>query len=189
MVINNPYWEEVRDVIAVKFPFGGHEGMMTAYRRREELRKNYAYSITSPTVLEEISKFPFPNKKIVEIGAGSGYWAHMLTQYGMEVKAFDDKSWKFDKSFYKVELGGPLSASEFPDHTLMLCWPPYGTPMAADCVKYYTGDYLIYLGEGTGGCTGDDDFHEALYQWEVCKAMSNSSYEGIHDQFYIFKRK
>ena len=39
--------------------------------------------------------------------------------------------------------------------------------MAARCLEHYTGQRLIYIGEGDGGCTADDQFHQMLEEhWE-----------------------
>ena len=61
--------------------------------------------------------------------------------------------------------------------------------MAADCLKYYQGDTVLYVGEGCGGCTGDDNFHERLEdEFELIEEMEIPQWNGIHDWLYHYSR-
>lgn len=75
---------------------------------------------------------------IVEIGAGTGYWARCITEAGGDVIAYDlcggemgtdvqENHWHRDDSWhwFDVQEGGPEVAAAHPDRALLLCWPPY----------------------------------------------------------------
>jgi hypothetical protein len=74
---------------------------------------------------------------------------------------------------------------------LFLCWPPYGSSMADRILQAYKGDTFIYIGEGEGGCTGDDAFFARLENhWvEVDYDPNFVSWSMIHDRLEIYARK
>lgn len=46
--------------------------------------------------------------------------------------------------------GGPDVLSRHPDCNLFLCWPPEDNAMAANCLKQFQGEFVLYIGEGLG---------------------------------------
>jgi hypothetical protein len=82
------------------------------------------------------------------------------------------------------------AAGLYPGRALMLCWPPYDTPMAAEALATYAGNTVIYIGEGYGGCTGNDKFHQLLEeQWEAVDNYHIPQWIGIHDYVCIYRRQ
>ncbi|KAK3241491.1 hypothetical protein CYMTET_48742 [Cymbomonas tetramitiformis] len=110
---------------------------------------------------------------VVEIGAGTGYWAHLLRLHGTAIAAYDIHptdgsernghhavemgSDEFENAppFTEVEQGVPEVAAEHPQSALLLCWPPreepevpsYVASMAARALQSYRGDTVLYIGE------------------------------------------
>lgn len=74
---------------------------------------------------------------------------------------------------------------------MLLCWPPYDSPMAFDALSAFRGQYLFYIGEGAGGCTADDDFFDLLDEkWELVTICEDFySWAGIRDNLHLYKRK
>lgn len=131
---------------------------------------------------------------IVEVGAGTGYWARLISDAGGDIIAYDRtppiehpavdparlRSWCRDDEwpegvnrfhpharqwFDVCEDDGVAAAAAHPDRTLFLCWPPYDRPFGADALRAYHaagGRRVIYVGEGSDGCTGDADLHALL---------------------------
>ena len=112
---------------------------------------------------------------IVEIGAGSGYWAMCLSQLGADVIAYDRHPpeegtpwWEpanpwFEREWFQVREGDAECARHHPDRSLLLCWPPPGNPMAAAALSMYRdagGHTLIYIGDRAS--SGDHEFHSVL---------------------------
>jgi hypothetical protein len=162
-----------------------------AYRLRHELVMKYSWAIPNREAIEAIVSLGRP---IVEIGAGYGYWAKLISEAGGKIKCFDEVPRNIHLSslptWYNVEAGGPEKAAENTDHALMLCWPPYNESMAADALRCYSGEYLIYVGESYGGCTGDNNFHEMLIAgWEKIDDISIPQWPRIHDYLVIYKRR
>lgn len=168
---------------------------------REPLCRAFSWAIPSDEVLEWIAmRCP----RIVEIGAGRGYWAKLLSDEGADVVAYDisinggsmgENGWHqagadhVPTLWFPVQRGGPEQAAAFPSRTLFLCWPPM-TTMAAECLGHYSGNEVLYIGEGSGGCTADDDFWSAIMaDWEVEHELEIPQWPYIDDYLTLFVRK
>jgi hypothetical protein len=153
-----------------------------AYRRRMRMVKTYAHAIPTADVIHKIVK----HSPIVEIGAGTGYWAHFIAECGGDVVAFDKAV--PERYWFKVKKGGPRMAARYPERTLLLCWPSYDVPFAQECLDHYKGSTLIYIGEWRG-CTADEAFHDTLERdWKHVETIEIPQWFGIHDCLWIYER-
>lgn len=166
------------------------------YNVRFNMVRKYAWSIPTQQFAEKIAAVGITH--IVEIGAGTGYWAWFLSQFGLDVVAYDIHPHynKFAKNVhYPVEVGHPIEARCYPDRALMLVWPLHSTNMASSTLQYYKGKWVIYVGEGKGGCTGDTPFHEALErEWQLvddceCPNWDVGFLNRVHSHQFIYQRK
>jgi hypothetical protein len=164
---------------------------MAPFRARHELVVKYAWAIPTGEAIAAIAAASPAG--VVEIGAGTGYWAGLLRVAGVNVLAYDEAPYdniQAQGKFSHVDLGGPEKAALWPSMTLFLCWPPYATPMALLCLDAYKGSTLAYVGEGAGGCNGDDSFHDTLSsEWTVETSVDLPQWDGIHDDLTIYRRK
>lgn len=129
----------------------------------------YAYATPNEVALQSIAKY----SPIIEMGAGTGYWCSLLQERGVQVQAFDkappadEKENEFHGQvppFLPVHVAGPqMLAGEREDQNLLLCYPPPGDPMARDCLRYFKGKYVLYVGEWQGD-TADREFEVELQQ-------------------------
>jgi hypothetical protein len=159
------------------------------YTHREILVQKYAWAVPNDEAIEAIKAL---NTAIVEIGAGSGYWARVLKEAGIEVKAFDHfkGEYTFTDNWFEVEQGSTEKAVEHSDKALMLCWPNYNDPFAYNTLKEFKGNTFIYIGESGGGCTGDDQFHHLLNtKWNHKESINLPQWFGIHDYLSIWIRR
>lgn len=161
---------------------------------RHELVRTHAWAIPTERAIDAIVKHSPAG--VVEIGAGGGYWARMLRERGLLVMAYDEEEVhnvvRSRGSWSPVDVGGPEKAALWPQLTLFLCWPPYDTPMALMSLLAYKGDKFVYVGEGYGGCTGDDAFHALLEkEWREIEddGVWLPQWPGIHDTLYVYERK
>lgn len=191
----NPYWEIVRLMKQeTQLPWSDpwavdSFGFETDQPTRRSLTKLFAWSIPSPADLLWMRDI-LDGRGVVEIGAGSGYWAWQLSQLGVEVSAYDNWNWRWRRHWFPVETGNTTAARDFPDRALMLIWPPYGSPMATAALDFYDGDLLFYAGEGYEGCTGDNAFHDELERsWvEIGVAPHHPTFGGIHCRLTAYRR-
>lgn len=163
-----------------------------SYGARGDLVKKYAWAIPSDEAIQALVRL----SPVVEVGAGTGYWAKLVTEAGGNVRAFDSSPSRLKKnsyctgSWFHVERAQANVASRFPHRTLFLCWPPYDTGMANEALRSYRGSTVVYVGESWGGCTGNDEFHQRLQdQFDRAETIELPRWSGIHDYFTVWKRR
>lgn len=161
------------------------------FQARNVLTKHYAWAIPSEAALAAIAKL----SPIVEVGAGSGYWAKELRKLGAKVAPYDRDPYplfngQISFSHSAVSKGGAeVAMRKFPERTLFLCWPSYSLPWAARAVRMHRGEYVAYIGEGLGGCTGDDDLHFLFgLLYEEIDHLAIPQWFGLHDSLTIYRR-
>ncbi len=181
----------------------GNEGL-AANTRRDRLAAEYAWAIPTEGVVRKLAEL----SPICDLGCGTGYWAKLLRDVGAEVLAVDlNPPLEGDNHWHHQEVGilrRPTSLQHFVDivkgdaatfdvpseHTLMLCWPPWGDPMAARALARYRGARVIYIGESAKGCTGDDAFHAMLdKQWDLVARHEIPQWNGLHDDVRVYDRR
>lgn len=201
--MNNPYLEEFRQLTA-RFDYDSGEGsigsfvegMERTWYARGKLTSKYSWAIPNEEALSAIARYA----PILEIGAGTGYWAHLLRQMGVDVVALDSHPPREDtdhNSYHPFKATwthvrkpfGP-GLSVYHKHALFLCWPPYATSMARRWLLRYPGDTVIYIGEGPSGCNADDSFFFHLERlFEQVEEVTIPQWPGLHDRMTIWRRR
>ena len=170
-------------------------GQWSSCRSRHELVRKYAFAIPTDEAVEKIASYG----KLIEVGAGTGYWAKLISEAGGDILAFDiappDKEhneYQFKETFFDVQSGEVGKIAKYKDRILFLCWPPYDTRFGASCLDHYKGDLFIYVGEGYHGCCGDSEFWRLLEKdWEedYDEMIRLPQWDGIHDYLTFYRRK
>lgn len=172
------------------------------WQKRGELTALYSWSVPDPPSVQFV--VDHARGKILDPIAGTGYWAYLLEQMGVRVGAYDtipptpsseENRWHRFASVFRtvlradaVDVVAAMSAVDS-SFTLFLSWPPYDTPLAHDTLRAYRGDRLIYIGEGAGGCTGDDGFHQLLEkEWDEVDRHLIAQWGTIHDFIWVYDR-
>jgi hypothetical protein len=172
-------------------------GSIGEFAAREYACGRWAWGIPS----EEAIAMLVRHSPIVEIGAGTGYWARLVAEAGGDIVAYDQhppapdepKGSDWDDgvgTYYDVRRGGPSAVAFHQDRTLFLCWPPRWNRMASESLDYYKGSTVIFAGE-LGGCTADGPFYEAITGsgWEEVESLTLPRWACIRDSIHAFKRK
>ena len=162
------------------------------YHDRQTYVKQYSWAIPTKEVINKLVEL----SPLIEIGAGTGYWASLVNQAKGEIFPFDQylglkNTYKHTMNWIKINQGGPGILKETTKEiNLFLCWPPYAEPMAIQCLNFFNGNYICYIGEGSGGCTACDQFHTQLErQFILEEEIFIPQWSGIHDSFYIYRRR
>lgn len=105
----------------------------------------------------------------------------------------EDEGLEVDRNTFTpvYKMDAEQAVKTFGDHTvLFLNWPPYDNPMANNAIQNFSGNKIIYIGEGMGGCTGDDCFHNNLEnEWTEVDQLCIPQWPGIHDCVTLYVRK
>ena len=187
MTLENPYFEEVAGGVTVGANHASwSKKAADVLKRREALVEEYAWAIPNREAIETIVE----HGPIVEVGAGTGYWARCVDQLGGVVAATDAKppesTYRRVAAYDARRRVNAMVADEL-DSALLLVWPPYDDPMAPDALEAYPGETVIYVGEGRSGCTADDRFHRLLYQdWQLVETVDIPTYLGLHDRLEVW---
>lgn len=150
---------------------------------RDEMVRKYAWAIPNNAAIKELVKL----SPLVEVGAGNGYWGHLISKAGGDICCYDIS--KYSHYWFPVKRGGP-EKSRMKNRNLFLCWPGYYELMAFRALAGFKGEFVAYVGESENGCTGDEKFHELLDSDFVCvRGVSIPQWWDIHDRLKVYKRK
>jgi len=141
------------------------------------------------------------NRKVLEVGAGTGLVAKYLDAVGVDIIATDDYSWYENdevgegwKLYYDVEkIDFKDAIGKYRADFLLLCWPMYGNSLAKEAAEFFTelnpNGLIIYIGEGLDGCTADDEFHNGIEEVNDLREVNvvYPQWTGLHDYVSLVK--
>jgi hypothetical protein len=165
---------------------------LKAWRARAEAVRDFGFCCPTDEIIRAIKPYgPF-----VEVGAGTGYWAHCLGRAGVDVVATDPHvvpagRYGFRRSWVTIEQVGAVQAvRRYRQRNMLIVWPCYQEAWAAKALAAFTGHTVVYAGEGPGGCTADDRFFELLdRQFDQARELVPPQWPGIHDTVQVWHRK
>lgn len=169
------------------------ETALNGFSERARFVSVYSWAVPSEEALRVLAAAG----PLIEIGAGNGYWAYLLRQRGVDIRAYDchppnkkpNHYHPEDRVWTRVFAGGPEKAATFPNRTLFLCWPPFMSPMAETALRRYTGQRVAYVGEWKG-CTASPSFHDQLVDgWTQTSEVRLPNWPGIRDRLTVWERK
>jgi len=149
---------------------------------RRVMCETFSFAIPSLEALQLIAKF----QPILEIGAGSGFWATLLKRHNCDVITTDIKK-SFPKEFTEIEYLSAIDAIEkYPDRNVFCSWPDLDT--WAEEVLPYIKNKLIYIGEWNG-CTASDNFHDILAkEFKIIAKCTIPQWYLINDNLTVLER-
>jgi hypothetical protein len=167
---------------------------VSAYDRRVWCVRRYAFAVPTDAALATLARYA----PIVELGAGTGYWAYLLRRRGVDIVAYDlappDRMPSPNRfrslTWTDVEQGDVDTLTAHSDRALFLCWPSYRAPLASRALAAYSGQTLLYIGEPAGGHTADDAFFAQLAQhWSSVELVALPNWPGTHDTLTVYRRR
>ena len=190
------------------------EKMIPGIMFRHKYIKNISWTILTREMIQD---FVYVCKQLglttlIDAGCGHGVLAHILREKGLAVDAInanEDGYHDVHRPWGEVIRGDAVAfmkeyASKY--HGVILSWPPYDAAFGADILNTMnSGQFLLYSGEGGGGCTGDKTMHELLgdgYEedaqpaaFELLKEESTRinknflQFDRIHDRWGVYVKK
>lgn len=203
--LRNPYWDAVKDCVRTDYdggpmadPYGrgsDRYGLPPQYSRHE-LVSRYSWTITDPVTVAFVAGHITGG--LVDPMAGSGWWLWLLSQLGVDCIGYDANPPSHGGNTYHkvgIEHVDVLRADAVDavtvhsDRTLLLSWPPYDDDIGARVLRAYAGRRVIYIGEGEGGCCGDDGMHRMLAaEWREVAEHRPVQHFGMHDWVTVYDR-
>jgi hypothetical protein len=144
---------------------------------RADAVQRYAFATPTDEAVQAIKQAA--TSGVVELGAGTGYWARLLHDAGVDVMAFDLHPPPFLKNeffpaatpWFPVMPGDERAVARFPNRLLLLVWPTQDETWPATALRVFHGaggDQVAVVGEGSGGRMGDLTFHAMLGEQPRC---------------------
>lgn len=155
----------------------------------DHLTSRYGWPILTRDAVSRVADFIAPDG-VIDFGAGTGYFAYLLAQRGIDAVAIDDWSGgKPEKLWHKVQSGGVEALPGTADRVLLLSWPPRLSPMAIMALEQWGGTRLIYAGEILRR-TADPSFHRELARnWRLVERVTIPQWRNFSDAIYLFERQ
>ena len=196
-----PTVQEIKDGIVLENDWHSwHNGLKEGFDWffvREEYTK-HSFCILSTEFCQSIVAMcnDLNLSNIVELCSGPGWLSFWLRRHGLKVvHTIDNGSWKRMTPHLKsVEKLDAISfVKEHGEVDLfILSWPYMDNVAFQIWENMRAGQYLLYIGEESGGCTADDVFFEAVDGKEVEDRWNlekfHLSFFGIHDHCLLYKR-
>lgn len=198
--MHNPYFDAVKgmlryDSLMRSTVVGDPLHNRDLFLLRKDYVRWYSWAIPDQGAVDLIARHA---PRVVEIGAGGGYWAYLLKQAGVHVETYDETPYS-NRLVKSLHAWHPVTQGDwtilrkqrkrYRDFALFLCWPPYRSDFPVKALRAFRGDRLIWVGEDYGGCTADDVFFELLdRKWECVARHAIPQWWGIHDYLGIYAR-
>ena len=119
---------------------------------RLQLAQRYSYVVPEPQLLEVIRH----HSPLLELGAGTGYWAYLLRAMGADVIAYDHApvgavtANRYHVNFRlwtEVRHGDVDVVANHVDRALFLCWPPRFSSLWR-AIDLFSGEVILHIGDG-----------------------------------------
>jgi hypothetical protein len=188
-LMNRPEWpsrDELLNLLELPKDFYTEvpkfRNFLELWKLREAFICDYSFALPCQEALQIIKKY----SPIVEIGAGSGFWAYLLSKAGCDIIATDKN---LDKIHNVHQIEASEAINKYPTKNIFCCWPDYNDEWSSNFLNLVKNQIVIYIGEFRG-CTANDKFHDLLDEaFELVEEFPIPQWYGIHDRLFVYKRK
>lgn len=182
------WWKEGNDD-------GDIDSSVLRWQMRDKFIAGFTFAIPCRDALEFIAGH---SRNIVEIGAGTGFWASQLRRVGVDVIATDNTKPGEVSYHHTVGAHSPIvqmEASEavvaHPDRDVLAIWPCMEDWLEKAIDQMKPGRKLFYIGESSGGCTANSGFFDKVYdsdQYKEIGSFNMVQWTYIHDEMWVYEK-
>jgi hypothetical protein len=163
------------------------ERAMTQAERRKAFVAAYSWAVPTPLAVDLIVA-SVRRRSILEVCAGSGLWARLVSSRGVKLVATDGVEPR-TPPFYPIEVIDAEAAvlRHRGCQSLLLCWPPYRDDCAFRALRAFEGDRVLYIGDSR--FTAESGFHDRLNSsWKLIQEVALPSWPGTSDALRVYGR-
>ncbi len=166
----------------------GAERSATQYDRRKAFVASFGWSVPTVEAIKRIC-VSVGERTILEVCAGGGLWASLLSEAGATLIATDGLRQTVDSHFPVEVMEAEIAVRRYAGcQALLLCWPPFRDDCAFRALGAFKGDRVVYVGDAR--FTADSQFHAVLEaSWELTDQFPLPSWPGIADRACIYSKK
>ncbi len=180
---------------------GGYDDCALLFRgdgsgpKRSDFVERYSWAIPGEAALAAIAE----HAPILEVGAGSGYWAYELAKRGVDVVATDplpaptrrgpESAYTFTKAWHPVQhMDGLAALQAYPGRALLTVWPEQARLWPSEVLAAFAGDVVLYV--GSPRFTGELLFHLMLWdRFDQVRHVGIPRWLGYWDRLTVHRRR
>lgn len=164
------------------------ERLSSQQDRRRTFIAFYSWAVPNRESIAAISAF-VGSRTLLEVCAGSGLWARLLSAAGVQVVATDGQPPRETDYLPLETLEAEQAVQIHSDcQALLVCWPPFRDACAFRALRAFAGDRVILVGDAR--FMGDQHLHDLLDQeWALRQRIRIPAWPGLDDCAYFYLRK
>ena len=163
---------------------------------RTNFIQQFSFAVPCSEVLDSLASL----EPILEVGAGTGFWAHLMRMRGIDVWATDGEDESTRNTHSQVVAGfginerldGQVAVESYPGLNVFMCWPPYWTDWPErTLLAMERGMYLAVICD-RAGVAGSAQFHgilETQFEEQVHLRVHQPNWPRIWDSFSVWRKK
>lgn len=158
-----------------------------------DIYTNYSWTILTVELVDALAEL-LKGKRVIDVACGNGALVYQLKQRGIDIVGIDNKTTHGFPSYNPDILIADSTSIQYGDYDAVLfVWPAYNQKEAGEILSVLDNQMVIYCGEGMGGCTGDEKFHDQLYDHYTDREVNlyplTTQWMSIHDYWQVFDKK
>ena len=164
------------------------DAMRAEHARRRSFIAFYGYSVQTHDAIAAIAEF-VGGRATLEICAGLGLWARLLSDAGVDIIATDGvlPQGLPHHAIHELEAEAAVRTHRTRE-VLLICWPPDKQNLARRALHAFTGARLIFIGDER--FTADAEFHASLASdWVLDRRLALPSWPGLNDAVRLYTRR
>jgi hypothetical protein len=176
------------DAVPPYFDDDDSERRFSQSGRRRTFIALYAWAVPTREAIEAIAGF-VRGDQVLEVCAGNGLWARLLTDRGVHVIATDACAPPSTPYAPVAVIDAEAAVRAHPEcRSLLFVWPPFRQDYAFRALTAFEGDKLVYAGDRR--FTGDRQLQDLLDKaWTLSREIQIPAWPGLDDQVYLYGRR